>query len=371
MNRTRASRLCDSPRTVILSQRRVHPGAGFSSAYEFEDLLSEWLQAERYDIVWARNDPALARRRQGYQLSRRLSIAESVALKVLPPPVATVQGTVDVVIAIATNFFDLVGLEQIQGWRRATQRFCLVFEPWPVTLRVPAARLEPVSGFNRWGSSLHAGAAPVSELVGAPVTTIDVGVDVVRFAPPDPHRPRPHLMINVGRRRPETHNQLLNALGNERYDFDRGDPPTIQESRDHRERLAARYRDATFSMLESAKFDQPEVTEGHVEVPARYFEALGAGCIPVGVAPPATVAGSELVVPAQPPMEGMADALRMRSRDREWVEHQQAQSVRTAALHHDWIYRARQILNAIDQPETEAMTRRVDSLNKLADLRPQ
>ncbi len=126
-------------------------------------------------------------------------------------------------------------------------------------------------------------------------------------------------------------------------------------------------------MVAPGKINLPLETAGQVEVAARYFEGLAAGAVLLGEFPHSEKSRNykdwtEGVIEIRSDGSDLAEVIQSLISDRERLEELSRRNIIHALLHHDWVYRWKQILKITGTKETDAMRIRERRLREMAAL---
>lgn len=366
-------------RVLLLSMRRIADVVGYSAMYEFEDLVSELLGADR---AAPRTPEPLELARRAYKLTRSVTRSGRVA-ELLRPRFgsAPVRGEYDLFLAVFNHPHELFNLHALSGWRERC-RFAAVYicEAWEA--RLPEYLLELLQPFDHVFLGVDGAREAVARMVGRPCTYLPMGVDALRFAPPSVSAVRLIDVCGIGRRSPVTHGALMEMARREGlfYFYDtilrsgRDGAMTFRviDAAEHRLLYSNLLKRSRYFIANRAWADQPELTRGKDEIAARFYEGAAAGTVMLGE-PPDTddfrnqFGWDDAVVPTPFHAPDIAETIHALDRDPARTERIRTAGVFHSLLRHDWSERLERIVQVAGLEPTQAMRARAERLRQTAD----
>jgi hypothetical protein len=364
---------------LTLSMRRLADLVGYSSLYEFEDVLQAVTGAERVD---ATGRQALEFSRRSYKYTRLLTGSRSVAARLAPrPTVVSLQRKYDLFFACFNHPHELYTLAVLPQWRRHC-RFgaCYIVELWPHLL--PRYLLEMLADFDHIFLGCSNSVAEVARISGRPCTYLPLGADVLALAP-YPNSPQRLIDVcNLGRRSPVTHAALLELASAQGifYYFDTvaasGEDLKqrtfhVENPHEHRLLLASILQRSRYFIANRARANQPEFMARGDEISARFYEGAATGTVMLGEPPRSAQFQRQfdwpdalLSIPFDAPQ--IADFIAQLEREPQRLARIRQDNIHQAARRHDWTYRVRTVFEQLGLPATEAMVAREAQLQALA-----
>ncbi len=362
-----------------LSMRRVHDLVAFCAPYEFEDVVADATDADRFELQ--EYEPIEAARRI-YKLGRLATRSPRLARAVTPAVTSVrLDRDYDLFFPVFNHPWEVFALAAIPDWR-ARCRFaaCFISELW--VQEIPEYLLEILSAFDHIFIGISHPAQEVARIVGRPCTYLPLAVDVLRFAPWPSPSPRAIDVCNIGRRSAVTHAALLRLARERRifyyYDTVRATGAhgkqmtfSVGNAGEHRLLLASLLQRSRYYVANRARVNEPEATDGHEEISGRFYEGAAAGAVLIGVPPQSQQFLSqfdwpEAVIEVPFDCPDIGDRLRALDSDPARIQRIAATNVRQAALRHDWIHRLRAVFDTFGLSPTRGMLAREERLRALA-----
>ena len=364
-----------SPRILVVSVRGFRFQAANCCIYEFEDLLTDlesaqlYLPGDEYDFPF---DSA----RKIYRTAKYAGFSDRWAAKISPfPKDLALDREYDLLFAVLDNPWQMHLLESIQGWRdKCRHTACFIAEMWEPDLNNWRLFKEPWEDFDRVFLGVIKCLEGLSKLIKPPVTYIPPAVDTLRFSPyPDP----PQRLIDVsyvGRRSPIIHDALIKRAAKDNffyyYDTIKG-KLEIGNPKEHRLLLADLFQRSRYNITNYAKFNSTEETGGTQEIGYRFFEGAAAGTVMIGVPPagdafPHYFDWEDAIVRVDFSGTDVVETIIELDAQPERLERISRTNVANSLLKHDWVYRWRDMLAALDLKPSPAMVAREKYLQELA-----
>ena len=281
----------------------------------------------------------------------------------------------DLLFAVLDNPWQMHLLESIKGWRdKCRHTACFIAEMWEPDLKNWRLFEEPWEDFDHIFLGVVQCIEGLSKLIKPPVTYVPPAVDTLRFSPyPDP----PQRLINVsyvGRRSPAIHDALVQRATEDNffyyYDTMKG-KLRISNPREHRLLLAGLFQRTRYNITNYAKFNSTEETGGNQEIGYRFFEGAAAGTVMIGMPPagdafPRYFDWEDAIVQVDFSGTDVVEAISKLDAQPERLERISRMNVANSLLKHDWAYRWRDMLAALDLKPSAAMIAREKYLYELA-----
>ena len=365
---------------LLLSERRIADLVAYCLAYEFEDVIASLTNAQRIDVT---DRPGLEFSRRAYKLARIASGSRPLARKVAPFPRSKVllERDFDLFLPVFSHAEEVYSLETIPNWReRSRKAACFIVEIW--SNRLTGYLVELLSSFDHIFVGFQHSVEDVARMTGRPVSYLPYAVDVLRFAPASPDRPRPINVCNIGRRSAITHQALLDDVEKQQsfYYYDtvaasgsnRQDRTfRVDNAEEHRRMLATILKNTSYYIANRSHVNNPDFKASQDEVSARFYEGAAAGAILIGEAPRTNEfkrqfdwTDAMFHLPFDSPDVGriLADL----DRDNERMQAARRRNIREAASRHDWLNRLQVIFATLGLEPTEQMNARARQLDQIA-----
>lgn len=386
---------------IGLSVRQLHSLVGYTSLYEFEDLMQELSSTNYLELV---DHQGLELSRKIYKACRLISrqiensgqrdgwvrkLGTQIAHYLIPQKNRFhIDDKHSLFLPNFNNIFEVFGLQSIKGWREQCRySACLINEIWASELKDYDYLLELLKDFDHIFIGLQHSVKLVSKATGKPCTYLPIGIDTLKFGPlPKASIPRQIDFCNIGRRSDVTHQALLTLAQQQDlfYYYDTISTPKdivnadkqvtfyVRNPQDHRWLLANLLKRTRYFIANRAFVNDPRRTGGEGEIPSRFFEGAAAGTVMIGE-PPQTEAfqnyfGWEdalIAVPFDAPY--ISEVIAELEAQPERVTEIRRKNMIQSYLRHDWLYRLQTIYNTFDLPASEAMIQRSEQLARRVD----
>ena len=280
----------------------------------------------------------------------------------------------DLFFAVFADANEIGMLPHVQAQaRRAAARVAWIVELWSPQLAGVSDYLRQLQGFDHVIVSNRAVVPAVERIIGVPCSYLPLAVDTERYAPPRPDAPaRTVDVASWGRRLPDTHAPLVQALADQRlfYHFDtvRG-PWDVTDHVEHRLAQASLLQRTRYSIVYRINDEPGRVgrTGGEESLTNRYFEALSAGTIMLGTAPDSVEWGDcfpwpDAIVPIPAPAPDIVSVIEELDRDPARQDRARAAAVTTFLRRHDWAHRWREVLALVGMDEHPRLAERLAHL---------
>jgi hypothetical protein len=367
---------------AVLSMRKVSNVVGYCAMYEFEDLISELLDADR---VTPLVEKGLERSRRVYKATRYLTRSKGLA-EALAPRVDGVELERDyaLFLPVFNHPHELFNLNAVRGWRQHS-RFAAAYicEAWDA--RLPDYLLELLQPFDHIFLGVEGACAAVARMTGRPCTYLPMGVDALRFAPAPEASERPIDVCGIGRRSDVTHAALLELARREGrfyyYDTMRrsggarsgGAAVTfgVIDAKEHRLLLASLLKRSRYFIANRAWADSPGLTRGKDEIACRFYEGAAAGAVMLGEPPDTEDFRMEFDWPdavVRTPFHApdIADTIHALDKDPLRTSRIRTNGVVNALRRHDWSQRLSELLKVAGVAPPPALLARTAELEATA-----
>ena len=364
-----------APRILVVSVRGFRFQAANCCIYEFEDLLQD-LESTQLHCPGDEFAFPFDSARKIYRTAKYAGLSDPTAAKIAPfPQELILDREYDLLFAVLDNPWQMHLLETIKGWReKCRTTACFIAEMWMPDLKDWRLIKEPWDDFDRIFLGVTRCIDGLSKLIKPPVTYIPPAVDTLRFSP-YPNPPRRSIDVSyVGRRSPIIHDALIKRASQDNffyyYDTVKG-KLEIGNPREHRILLGDLFQRSRYNITNYAKFNEQEETGGTQEIGYRFFEGAAAGTVMIGM-PPAGDAFPRYFDWEEPIIEvdfrgtDVVEAIAELDAQPERLARISKMNVANSLLKHDWAYRWRDMLSALDIKPSPAMIDRQKYLAELA-----
>jgi len=358
-------------RVFTLSERVIHDRVWHCVFYEWEDLIGEWESVDTYLPE------------HSFQLSRRLYTLANYAThstrlaRVLSPHFdsCTLNQKYDLFFLICADIFELIAINSIKNWRtKCRNAVCYLSECWTEEwLKGREFLLRPLKEFDHIFLGTRNSVDIVSKITGRPCSYLPLGVDMVKFAPNPAARGRTIDVWNLGRRSQVTHQALLEFAEQKQwlYYFDTVKNGNVPDAKEHRLLVSNLLKRCKYFIANHARADEAGVTRGHMELGMRYFEGAAAGTVMLGKPPAPEVFNEyfnwpDAIIPIPFDAPDIANTIADLEAQPVRLARIRRDNVVNSLLQHDWVYRWRRVLEAVDLEVTPQMLARESLLQDMA-----
>ena len=383
--------LCTDYRSYVLglSVRQIRNLVGFTSLYEFEDIIQNNNHAS---LIQIKDHQAIEASRKIYKAFKAIdksgNLSNFLARHYIPNQSRFhLQNDYDLFFPSFNSPFELFALKSVEGWRdRSRYAACFINEVWERELKDCTYLLELLKDFDHIFVGLHHSVDSVSRLTGKPCTYLPIGIDALTFCPfARSEKVRNIDICNIGRRSDITHRALLDlAEQNDLFYYydtvstsgvaDAAKQTTfhVKNHQEHRLLLANLLKHSRYFIANRAFINAPERTGGKSEIPSRFFEGAAAGTVMMGT-PPETGVFKEYfdwedaVVHLPFDAPDIATAIADLDAQPERVAAIRRNNVINALLKHDWLHRLQVVYDTFDLPPSLAMVERSQKISALVD----
>ena len=132
--RVRGVALVEGEGSVLqITSRHVDRGVGFSTMYEFEDVVAAVTGADRVELL---DRSALERARRVYKAGRLVSCPRGPAARAARPPTIRLDRDYDLFLPVFNHPHELFALATVPDWRdRCRIAACFIMEYWANQVR--------------------------------------------------------------------------------------------------------------------------------------------------------------------------------------------------------------------------------------------
>lgn len=356
---------------LVVSVREFRFQVANCCIYEFEDLLTDVASAQLYTPSSEFDCP-----RKVYRTAKYFSHSDRFAASISPFPTELIlDQEYDLLFAVLDNPWQMHLLESIKGWRdQCRKTACFIAEMWMPDLNNWRLIQEPWDDFDRVFLGVTLCVEGLNQLIKPPVSYVPPAVDTLRFSP-YPNPPQRSIDVSyVGRRSPIIHDALIERATQDNffyyYDTVKG-KLEIGNSREHRQLLAKIFQRTRYNITNYAKFNSQQETGGTQEIGYRFFEGAAAGTVMIGMPPagdafPRYFDWEDAIVKVDFSGTDVIDAIAQLDSQPERLARIRKNNVANSLLKHDWAYRWRDMLSALDLKPGSAMIAREKYLQELA-----
>ncbi|MEM6253739.1 MAG: glycosyltransferase [Cyanobacteria bacterium P01_D01_bin.156] len=360
-------------RILVVSVRDFRYQVANCILYEFEDLICDLEKAKLYT---PKQEYDFARKI--YRFAKYATGSNTIASAAAPfPSEVVLQQEYDLLFVVCDNPWQLHILETVKNWReKCHHKACYIMETWKLNFDDWRLAYEPFKNFDYIFAGTHHCVETYSDVTGLPAKYLPPAIDALKFCPyPNP----PERTIDVccvGRRHAETHNSIFSHSQREEnffyyYDTVNNRNLEVGKPREHRAKLVNLLQRSRYNIAANARFDALNETGGYQEIGSRYFEAVAAGTILLGMSPagdvfPQYFDWEDAIIKVDLFEEDALKIIQELDEQPERLESIRRRNVLNALLKHDWVYRWREVLNAFDLAPSPAVIEREKHLQTLA-----
>ncbi len=380
------------PRILGLSVRQIRSLVGFSSLYEFEDIVQTNSHAS---LIQTRDNQAIEAGRKVYKafkaIDKSCHLSNFLSRYCIPTKSRFhLQHDYDLFFPSFNSPFELFALKSVEGWRdRSRYAACFINEVWERELKDCTYLLELLKDFDHIFVGLHHSVDSVSRLTGKPCTYLPIGIDALTFCPfsrleKGSEEVRNIDICNIGRRSDITHRALLDlAEQNDLfYYYDTVSTSGVTDAakttfhvknhQEHRLLLANLLKRSRYFITNRAFINAPERTGGKSEIPSRFFEGAAAGTVMMGTPPETAIFKAyfdweDAVIHLPFDAPDIAATIADLDAQPERVATIRRNNVIHALLKHDWLHRLQVVYDTFDLPPSLAMVERSQKISALVN----
>jgi hypothetical protein len=365
-----------SPRICLPTWRNFTRRTYRCSHYEAQDILAEIDDVDliSLDLTWgAWFDEYWLRTPLYHDLSRRLIFANPGLKKV------RLNRDYEVFIALCTTFWDLPYINAIERWRdHCKLSICWIDELWAAQIPDYKYWLHALEQFDYIFIGCRDTVSTLSQVINPPCHWLPGGIDALRFNPLPEPAARVIDVYSIGRRYESVHRELLKSAerGELFYVHDthvNGAYNEVYDHRQHRDLFANLAKRSRYFVVGAAKMDAPDERRGQVEIGYRYYEGAAAGAVMIGEAPDCESYRElfwwpEAVIEVRADGSDIMAVLKDLDSDPKRVAAISRRNTREALLHHDWVYRWKEMFRVTGIDPSPRMPARARRLKDMADL---
>jgi len=359
-------------RIAILSERAINNHVAACCLYEFEDAIAS---VDSVDLFVPQYDYKSAHR--NFRWINKLTKSPQVANQFkLDPNSFTLEHDYDLFFMILDNPNKFIALDSIKNWRKKCKKaVCYIIEMWES--KIPECRqyLELFKDFDHIYLGHTNSTEAVAEITGVPCSYLPFGTDAIRFSPNSINSTRGIDVANIGRRSPVTHQALIDrmAQGDFFYHYDTATNFHVQNAQEHRNLLANIAKNSRYWITNNPNFnDNPKLKKGiQKELGYRIFEGTAGGAIAIGNQTATEEFNkyfdwqdSLISIPADAP--NIAEIIEELNRQGDRLETIRRHNIYNSLTRHDWVYRWRYILEAMELEITPEILLREAQLKQRA-----
>jgi hypothetical protein len=358
------------------SARRFARRAFQCGLYEAQDVLAE---IDDVHLVCLNPRSELSFRRRE-RLQRRLLFRDiSKRIAFMNPGLERVHLTrdYDLFIAVCQNYWDLLYMNAIQGWKdRCRKSVCWLDELWVADLPYARHWLHVLNQFDHVFIGCEGSVESVSQAIGRRCHWIGGGVDAIRFSPYPQLPARVIDVYRIGRTSPGVDAALRAAAGTGLFylhDTVRGSDLEPLDHRHHRDLVANVAKRSRYFIVAPGKMDMPGETRGQIEIGYRYYEGSASGAVMIGQAPDcksfrAQFGWPDAVIEVKPDGSDVVEHVSELDAQPERLHGIRQRNAAEALRRHDWLYRWKQVFEVADVGLPPGMAARAQRLQELARL---
>ncbi len=358
-------------RTLVWSQRNIQNFVYNSCLYEFEDIIGTVDQAEvispqQYDLLGKGIKKLVKSQTKQFPILTKINpYRQSMSL----------EKEYDVFFTIIDFPWNLSSINLLDNWRKKSKfTVCYLIELWRKDIPQLKNFLKSLNNFDLICLGHAEIVDEVQEITQRPCMYLAPGVNTVKFYP-DPQQQRSIDLASLGRRSSVTHQALL-ELAEQRnffyfYDYISGADLRNDQHQSHRTLIANTLKNSRYFITNHAKINQPEQTQGQIEIGYRFFEGAAAGSILLGCPPNNQVFKDyfnwdNAVIPIAFDEPNIANIIAKLDSQPELLKQIRINNVVNSLRKHDWVYRWEQVLTKLGLPTTDEMEERKIYLQQLA-----
>jgi hypothetical protein len=365
----------EQPRVAVMSVRNSESHVSRTCGYEFEDIICEELDFARL-IQPAPGRQTLLQRQLRNFAGRRLGDSRILDLLNVGADKASLGADVELFFFSAAQPRDLTQLSLVPDWRdRSRFAVCWMQELWARDITKSNHLLDILNRFDHVICPFHHSIEALRQRLSVPVSFMPWGVDAELFCPfPNPPR-RVIKVAGIGVVPKPTERALV------RYADETGTffhyqtifgPSVAQNHREHRHNYAGILKRSEYFLCYLAKFTNTERGIQR-EFGLRYIEGVAAGTIMLGdpIDNPAFeewFGWPDSIIPLATGDAEPEVLIRQLDADPERLAAARRNNLVHALLKLDNLYRWREILDLAGMKETDAMRKRGERLQALAEM---
>ena len=358
-------------RTLVWSQRSIQNFVYNFCLYEFEDIIGA---VDRADIIFPQQYDFLGK---GIKKLVKSQTKQFPALTKINPyrQTMSLEKEYDVFFTIIDFPWNLSSINLLDNWRKQSKfAVCYIIELWRKDIPQLKNFLKFFDNFDLICLGHAEIVDEVQEITQRPCMYLAPGVNTVKFRP-QLNQHRSIDLASLGRRSPVTHQALLELAEQSNffylYDYISGADLRNDKHQSHRTLIANTLKNSRYFITNHAKINQPEQTQGQVEIGYRFFEGAAAGSVLLGCPPNNQVFKDyfnwdNAVIPIAFNEPNIANIIAKLDAQPELLKQIRINNVVNSLRQHDWVYRWEQVLTKLGLPTTDRMKERKIYLQQLA-----
>lgn len=355
------------PRVLLFSQRNISGKFLFRCPhFEFEDLVS---RIDSVDMVAPQADPSSSRNRFASSMAYHTGIWPR-------PDIQKIKGRTDydLFFAVCGYVTDLQMIDAAIDFKKTCKTsVCLIDELWIREIPLYRHFRRILNKFDYVVLYYSQSVKPLGERISSKCLFLPPGIDTLLFSPYPKPPVRSIDVYSIGRRSEITHRALTKLAAEDGifYLHDSVVGNKAIDTTQHRTLFANATKRSRYFIVNPGLIDQPQKTNGQVEVGNRYFEGAAAGTIMIGERPQTDSfrtyfdwPDAVVHLPYNSPEIGAV--IREMDRQPEKQEAIRKTNIVQSLLRHDWLYRWESILKAVGLDPLPQFVHRKEQLQALA-----
>jgi hypothetical protein len=322
-----------------------------SAHYESQDVLSEIDDLDLICLETGRGydfKEAWQRRLLFHDVSRRL-VFQNPGLKKV-----RLTRDYDLFVARCQHHIDFLNVNAIEGWKdRCKVSVCWLDELWAAD--IPSFRywIHALARFDHVFVGCRGSVEPLSQAIGKQCHWLPGAVDALRFSPYPNAPERVVDVYSMGRRSQGIHDRIFHASASGSlfylHDTFGASLSRVYDYQQHRIHFANIAKRSKFFLVAPGKVNSPGETRRQEEVGHRYFEGAASGAVMIGQIPRSDSYGElfpwgDAVAEVNSDGSDVMSVIASLSSAPERMAAIGHRNAREALLHHDWVYRWKEIL---------------------------
>ncbi|MEL6928240.1 MAG: glycosyltransferase [Cyanobacteria bacterium J06600_6] len=358
-------------RTLVWSQRNIQNFVYNSCLYEFEDIIAavdrvDIISPQQYDLFGKGVKKLVKSQTKQFPFLTKINpYRQSMSL----------SQEYDIFFSVIDFPWNVSSINLLDNWRSKSKfSVCYLIELWRKDIPQLKNFLEFFKNFDLICLGHSEIVEEVEAITKVPCMYLAPGVDTVKFYP-DPQQQRSLDLANLGRRSNVTHQALLELAETSDffyfYEYSSGSELRNNQHQHHRTLVANTLKSSRYFITNHAKINQPEQTQGQIEIGYRFFEGAAAGSVLLGC-PPHNQAFKKYfnwdnaVIPIAFDEPNIAEVIANLDRQSELLKQIRTNNVVNSLRQHDWVYRWEQVLTKLGLSLTDEMEERKIFLQQLA-----
>lgn len=378
----------ESSRVLIASMREVATLVAYCNLYEFEDVISNLVEA---DVIKFSRHGEFDSYRRIYKALNKTIASESTARKITnwarkKKDLQSVEREYHLFLVSFNSPYDLFMLFSLKDWRkRCRKAVCYIDEFWKNDIPKSQYLLNLLKDFDHIFLGTQQCVEMLGEITGRPCTYLPPSVDTLKFCPA-PLKPQRSIDVcNLGRRSPIIHQSLIEIAekGQLFYYYDTITAPKVTNSskqitfnvnnhREHRLLLANLLKRSRYFFANRARVNEPDITQSTDEISCRFFEGAAAGTIMLGEPPrneefKKYFDWPDAVIQVPFNSQEIVSIITELETQPQRLERIEKNNIINSLLRHDSVYRLEEIFGKVGLELTAGMLSRKYKLKSLAN----